>query len=51
MKAFVIFVLLFVISVLLFFIGAAIGNVPMILAGIVLTLVLFVTRRAFIPRR
>jgi len=51
MKKFGMFVSLFVISMLLFFIGTAISNVPMVITGIALTLVLFAMRRSFIPRQ
>ena len=44
-----VYLALFLVSLALFFAGAAVGNAPLILVGIVATVVLFVLRRSFIP--
>ena len=49
MRQYWIYLALFLVSLALFFAGALIANAPLILVGIVSTVVLFVLRRSFIP--
>ena len=50
MKKSSLFAALFVISLALFFVGAVTGNIPVALFGMAVTLVLYLTRRAFLPK-
>ena len=50
MKKYLVFVVFFVVSMLAFFIGAFAGIMPLMIAGIAGTLVLFVVRKSFMPR-
>ena len=51
MRLYWLYLALFLVSLLLFFVGAFTGIVPLILAGIASTVVLFMVRRWFLPDR
>ena len=50
-KAYGLFVVLFLVSLLMFFIGAIMGSPAVALAGFLLTFALFLLRRVFMPKQ